>query len=277
MTKHRTLAVQLEPEQVHQPIESAIVPRATPVALTKLPSVPRQKRWELTAIVGISTLLHVGGTVMAMTAESAQPLREKLPQRVQIQVARPQIPKPVEPKPPKVEKPPEPVRQETNKPRPQPVQKLEPTPQSVEEAPAEPPEVIDTGSAAPAAEDGTLFAGSGGLGVTPPPPPAPPVVAAPPKPAPIIQAREGANYLKNPRPAYPGIAQRNGWEGTTLLRVQVSPKGKPTTVTVAKSSGRDVLDVAAIAAVKSWTFIPATQGNVPIGGVVTVPIVFKLR
>lgn len=276
MTKHQTLAVQLEPEQVHQPHESAIVPKAAPVALAKLPSVPRQKRWELTAIVGISTLLHVGGTVMAMTAESTQPVREKLPQRVQIQVARPQIPKPVEPK--KVEKPPEPVRQETSKPRPQPVQqKVEPIPQPVAETPEPPPEVIDTGSSAPAAEDGTLFAGRGGLGVAPPPPPAPPVVEAPPKPAPIIQAREGANYLKNPRPAYPGIAQRNGWEGTTLLRVQVNPKGKPTTVTVAKSSGRDVLDDAAIAAVKTWTFVPATQGNVPVGGVVTVPIVFKLR
>ena len=57
----------------------------------------------------------------------------------------------------------------------------------------------------------------------PPGPPAPPAVAA--KPAPVIAAHEGANYLKNPRPAYPELAMRREWQGDVLLRVHVSPEG----------------------------------------------------
>jgi protein TonB len=102
-------------------------------------------------------------------------------------------------------------------------------------------------------------------------------VVEPAKPQPLVQAREGANYLKNPRPAYPGVAQRNGWQGTALLRVQVTPKGKPGAIAVQRSSGRDVLDEAAVNAVKKWSFVPATQGGVAVGGIVTVPIVFKIQ
>jgi protein TonB len=38
-----------------------------------------------------------------------------------------------------------------------------------------------------------------------------------------------------------------------------------------------VLDEAAINAVKKWSFVPATQGGLAVGGVVTVPIVFRLQ
>jgi protein TonB len=93
----------------------------------------------------------------------------------------------------------------------------------------------------------------------------------------VVQAREGANYSKNPRPPYPSLARRQGWEGTTLLRVQVSPSGKPGAVQVQRTSGRSALDDAALEAVKHWTFVPATQGGNAISGWVTVPIVFRLQ
>jgi protein TonB len=92
-----------------------------------------------------------------------------------------------------------------------------------------------------------------------------------------VAAREGANYLKNPRPAYPGRARREGWEGTTLLRVQVGPSGKPTSILVQRSSGRELLDEAASEAVSEWSFVPATQGGKAVSGWVSVPIVFKLQ
>lgn len=73
------------------------------------------------------------------------------------------------------------------------------------------------------------------------------------------------------------MAQRRGWEGTVLLRVEVLASGKPGHIQVQKSSGRDALDAAALAAVKRWSFVPAKQGDVAQAGWVSVPIDFKLR
>ena len=99
----------------------------------------------------------------------------------------------------------------------------------------------------------------------------------PPPPAPVIEAKEGANYLKNPRPAYPRRAQREGWQGSVLLRVRVLASGRPGDIAVQKSSGHEALDEAAAEAVKAWTFVPATQGGNPIAGWVNVPIEFRLQ
>lgn len=114
------------------------------------------------------------------------------------------------------------------------------------------------------------------------PPPAPVAAPAPPAPAPhapapVTPASANAAYLKNPAPEYPQMAQRRGWEGTVLLRVEVLPSGKPGQIQVQKSSGRDALDAAALAAVKRWSFVPAKQGDVAQTGWVSVPIDFKLR
>ena len=114
----------------------------------------------------------------------------------------------------------------------------------------------------------------------PPPTPAPvaaPAAPAPPAPAPVTPPSANAAYLKNPAPEYPQMAQRRGWEGTVLLRVEVLPSGKPGQIQIQKSSGRDALDAAALAAVKRWSFVPAKQGDVPQAGWVSVPIDFKLR
>lgn len=243
------------------------------------PSTPRShspaRRWEIASIVGLTILVHAGiaygARVEAKKPRSAKPLT-----KVEVEMTRPPPPKPAAP-PPEPPKPPPPA--------PKPI-KVAPPPKPMAAAPKPepekpaPPPPVDTGSSSPADVDGELYKGSGGLGTAPPPPSPPKPVAAPappPPPAPIIQAKEGANYLKNPRPPYPRAAQREGWEGTTILKVQVSPLGKPGSVQVQTSSGRDLLDEAAIAAVKGWTFAPATQGGKPIAGWVTVPIVFKLQ
>ncbi|MDR2306570.1 MAG: energy transducer TonB [Paucimonas sp.] len=108
-------------------------------------------------------------------------------------------------------------------------------------------------------------------------PAAPAPAPVPPAPAPVTPASANAAYLKNPAPEYPQMAQRRGWEGTVLLRVEVLPSGKPGQIQVQKSSGRDALDAAALAAVKRWSFVPARQGDVAQVGWVSVPIDFKLR
>jgi protein TonB len=117
----------------------------------------------------------------------------------------------------------------------------------------------------------------------PPAPPAPPqpVAApappAPPAPKPVTPPSASAGYLKNPAPEYPSLAMRRGWEGTVLLRVHVLASGKPGEIQLQKSSGRDQLDDAALAAVKRWSFVPAKQGDVAMDGWVSVPIDFKIK
>jgi len=239
------------------------------------PPVPASRGRERFVVLALSAALHVGLAAAAFRAGHAHRSAKRLT-RVEVELARPvERPKP-EVKPPVVPPPPPP---DPVKP------KAATRPQEViakPEAPAPVETPVDTGSSLPAAEDGELHAGSGGLGTAAPPaPPSPAPIAAPappaPAPAPVVQAREGANYQNNPRPAYPRQAKREHWEGTTVLRVLVQPSGKPAAIKVAQSSGHDVLDDAAKDAVNGWTFAPATQAGSPVEGFVMVPIVFRLQ
>jgi len=73
-------------------------------------------------------------------------------------------------------------------------------------------------------------------------------------------------------PVYPAGAQRAGYEGTVLLEITVDTNGRAMEVRVARGSGFDILDAAAVQAVKQWRFNhPATIVKV------RVPITFKLK
>ncbi|HWV15559.1 MAG TPA: energy transducer TonB [Cellvibrio sp.] len=92
----------------------------------------------------------------------------------------------------------------------------------------------------------------------------------------VTEPSATANYLHNPAPVYPETAQERGWEGTVILSVLVQPDGKAKTVEVKTSSGRKVLDQAALDTVQRWTFVPALKGTTPVEGWVEVPIDFRL-
>lgn len=119
--------------------------------------------------------------------------------------------------------------------------------------------------------------------VVAPQPPAPPAqpIAAPPAPpappAPLVAARFDADYLHNPRPAYPVLSRRQGEEGKVLLKVRVSAQGSALDVAVSKSSGYPRLDSAAIDAVTHWRFVPAKRGDETVDSSVIVPITFALE
>jgi protein TonB len=106
-------------------------------------------------------------------------------------------------------------------------------------------------------------------------PPAPPAPPAPKVEEPVTEATANAAYLNNPKPDYPPTAARQGWGGTVTLRARVLADGHAESVTVKKSSGRKVLDDAALAAVRNWTFVPSKRGSTPIDGWATVPVVFN--
>ena len=117
-----------------------------------------------------------------------------------------------------------------------------------------------------------------------PAPPAPiesapaPVAAAPvAKPAPVIPPNFGADYLNNPAPSYPSLSRRQGQQGKVLLRVFVNVTGGADQVQIRNGSGHDLLDQAALNAVRRWRFVPARQGDQPVAAWVLVPITFTLE
>jgi len=87
----------------------------------------------------------------------------------------------------------------------------------------------------------------------------------------------GAAYLNNPKPVYPQLAKQMRMEGTVMLKVLVSRDGNARSVEIAHSSGYEMLDRAAAAAVKDWRFIPARRGDTPIDEWVQIPIAFHLK
>jgi len=110
---------------------------------------------------------------------------------------------------------------------------------------------------------------------------APPVAAAAPSvaTAPVVDTQPDykASYLNNPRPPYPMVARRMGWEGKVVLNVEVLAEGACGAVNVFHSSGHEVLDNAAMNTVKSWRFIPARSAGRAISQWFKVPINFSLE
>lgn len=94
--------------------------------------------------------------------------------------------------------------------------------------------------------------------------------------APITEARYDADYLHNPKPAYPTTSRRRGEEGRVVLKVQVKPDGSAGDVLLHKSSGHGLLDDAARSTVTRWRFAAARRGREPVESWVLVPLVFSL-
>lgn len=88
-------------------------------------------------------------------------------------------------------------------------------------------------------------------------------------------ARPLGGYQVKPR--YPESARRQGAEGITLLKVQVSDRGLVSDVLVERSAGHHDLDLAAMEAVQQWRFEPAKRGNQPVTVWVMLPVRFTLR
>lgn len=84
------------------------------------------------------------------------------------------------------------------------------------------------------------------------------------------------DYGINPKPEYPRIAKRYGYEGLVILNVYVLESGRVGKIELRKSSGYDVLDNSALDAVKGWIFVPGKRNGEPTPSWVVVPIRFDL-
>jgi len=238
-----------------------------PLALSRLQRTPKRVLSRREGVLLGVFVLALHGAVIVWINQTPTPSLPVVPPQIPpmtiefSQPAPPVVqPPPPEPVPQPVVEPPPPVEDElaVKPPPPKPVPKpkpvVKPVPKPVAKPVAQPP--------APSA---------------PPQPVAAPTPAAPPAPPPVTPASASAGYLHNPAPQYPSVAMRRGWQGTVLLRVHVLASGKPGEIQIQKSSGRDQLDDAALAAVKRWSFVPAKQGDIAQDGWVSVPIDFKIK
>lgn len=85
------------------------------------------------------------------------------------------------------------------------------------------------------------------------------------------------SFAGNRPPNYPALAQQRGWEGTVLLRLTIGANGSVTDVEIARSSGYDLLDAEAVAAVRTWRGTPARRGGRPVTTQELLPVWFRLR
>jgi periplasmic protein TonB len=131
--------------------------------------------------------------------------------------------------------------------------------------------IADKTPPAPSAPTGTIAP------LAPVPAPATPVAAAAPvaavaAAAPITAAAaqpavqlpsSDADYLQNPKPAYPAMSRRLNEQGRTTIKVLIGIDGLPKQADIAKSSGFERLDQAALGTVMRWRFVPGKRNGVP--------------
>ena len=107
----------------------------------------------------------------------------------------------------------------------------------------------------------------------------PPVTesSAEPSTAPAIMEAKSLSVTRRVEPVYPPASRRLDEHGTVRLRVLVDERGRPREVQIAKSSGFDRLDQAAVTAVRRWQFSPAMQASGAVTAWTQVNVVFQLN
>ena len=78
-------------------------------------------------------------------------------------------------------------------------------------------------------------------------------------------------------PVYPRSARRRGREGVVALEILVSGSGSVSKAYVVGSSGHSDLDAAALSAVNTARFAPATEDGVQVEGRLRLTFEFRLK
>jgi protein TonB len=228
------------------------------------------KRHRNLAVAAGVLLLHVGG-VWALQSGLVQRVAESvLPVQLVAVLVEPE--RPVM-EPPRREEPPPPpplVRKVAPAPAPRPVPVARPTPAPTP-MPAPAPEAPVAASTPVALAPVTTPVADN----APPAPPAPVVAKAPP--AAVELPSSDAEYLQNPKPAYPPISRRLREEGKVVLDVLIGADGTAQQARVQRSSGFERLDLAALATVQRWRYVPGRKGGVATAMWFSVPIQFVLE
>ena len=209
-------------------------------------------------IAGGVVLFHVAALWALNTGLLRRAVEVVVPAEVIAEILTP-------PPPPEIKPPPPPAP----KPEPQPVKKV---------APSLPPPPMPVASPEPAPPSPNAV-----TAVATPQPPAPPIAApvapapAPPAPPKVELPSSSADYLNNPKPAYPPVSKRLGEQGKVVVRVLIGADGTAQDAQIKDSSGFDRLDRAALETVRKWRYVPGKRNGVPEAMWFNVPINFVLE
>jgi TonB family protein len=127
---------------------------------------------------------------------------------------------------------------------------------------------------------GGLAAAAPSVDVAVPKPTAKAEIAAPAEPVQVkgggaieVEGCIAGKIVRRVKPEYPVRARREGWQGTVVVQVVLSSNGTIKSLNVLKSSGYDLLDRAAVEAIRGWQF----SSNVPEGceGKITMRFVLE--
>jgi len=220
------------------------------------------------AVAASVLLLHVGAVWALQSGLVRRAVESVVPatlMAVLIAPEPPQVltpPKPAEPPPQQVVRkaPPLPPRPA---PAPQPVARPAPTP-----APEAPTATATQLALAPITQPVAPAA---------PPAPAAAVVAKAAPAAAVELPSTDADYLQNPKPAYPAISRKLREQGKVVVDVLIGSDGNAQQAKVSGSSGFDRLDAAALATVQRWRYVPGKKGGVATAMWFSVPIHFVLE
>ncbi len=85
------------------------------------------------------------------------------------------------------------------------------------------------------------------------------------------------SFLTRPSaPKYPRLARKRGIEGIALYEIWLDEEGKQVKQVLISSSGTDMLDKSALAAIKKWRFSPHSVDGQKMAHRVQIPVRFKL-
>lgn len=234
------------------------------------PDLPRTRLSRNTVIALAVVALHIGfvwmlqSGLLLRTAELIVPV-EVLAQLIELPVPKPEPAPPAPPAPPARPVTPAPTVQKKSVPKPT----VRPQAQPLAIADRTPSPNAPTGSLAPA-----LVPTPAPVAETPAAPSAPP---APPAPPAVQLPSSNADYLQNPKPAYPPLSKRLGEQGKVVVRVLIGADGVPQKAELRQSSGFERLDQAALATVLKWRYVPGKRGGVAEEMWFNVPINFVLE
>jgi protein TonB len=169
----------------------------------------------------------------------------------------------------------EPPRPKAEPPPPKPVVPAPPT--ATRKTPSLPPPPM------PLAIADSTPAPNAPAGVVAQPQPLPPITApVAAVPTPVAQPKvelpsSDADYLQNPKPAYPAMSKRLGEQGKVVVRVLIGVDGTAQKAEIRQSSGFERLDQAALATVQHWHYVPGKRAGVAEAMWFSVPINFVLE
>lgn len=148
-----------------------------------------------------------------------------------------------------------------------PAEKPEPQPvvvERVQPAVIAPPQIVQTLAPPPSPIMVTIA----------PPPPKP--VAAPASPAGPVVEDLYERLLEGQPPRVPYEARRKKQGGTVLLRLVIGSDGRVDQISIARTSGFESLDQAALQAVRRWVWKPLIRDGVAVALPATLPITFNI-